>query len=93
MSGDAKDLRKCRYCPAMIRWGVTSPGGKPVPLDPKPIKVWIHVTEPARSDPNEPRLRLVSGWVSHHATCAGVDQARADVAAKRTAELMRGRGR
>ncbi len=88
-----EDLRQCRYCPQKILWGVTAERGNAVPLDPKPVKIWIHATEPGRVDPGEPRLRLVSGYVPHHATCAGVDEARADVEKKRAAQTQKNRRR
>lgn len=94
MSGGlAADLRKCRYCPEKIKWGISSRSGKAVPLNAEPVRVWVPTTEPGRGDPNEPRLELRMGWVSHFATCSGADKARDDVATKRAAELeKRGRG-
>lgn len=87
---DEAVLRQCNYCPKRIRWGVTNKG-KSVPLDPNPVKLWIHEHEPGRRDQTEPRLRLVWGFTPHHATCTGVDQAKADARKKRDAELERRR--
>ncbi len=85
------ELRQCNYCPNMILWGTTVGNGRAVPLDPTPIKIYVHATDPGRHDPNEPRVRMVWGFVPHHATCSGVDQARADVEKKRAAELEKRR--
>ena len=90
MSTTGSDLRKCRYCSAMIKWGVAASSGKPVPLDSKPVRVWVS-TNPGRTDPSEPRLEVRTGWIAHFATCSGADQARADVEKKRALEVEKRR--
>ena len=87
----ASDLRKCRYCPAMIKWGISSRSGKTIPLNAEPVRVWVSTTETRRQDPNEPRLELRVGWISHFATCSGADKARADVENKRALEAEKRR--
>lgn len=79
------DSRPCKYCDQPIRWGVTA-RGRAVPLDDKPVKVYVPSREVRRQDPSEPRLEMVTGYVPHHATCAGVERARADVQERRDAE-------
>ncbi len=73
--------RPCKYCSLEIVWGSTEKG-RPIPLDRKPVRVMVHVNGPGRIDSDEPKLKSVVGWVPHHSTCTGVDQARADKAAR-----------
>ena len=74
---------KCKYCPAMIRWAVTVKG-RMIPLDPDPLKVFVRVSAPERSDREEPKVRLVSGYTTHYATCPAAAKARADAAERRS---------
>jgi hypothetical protein len=73
--------RPCKYCSEEIAWGSTEKG-RPIPLDKKPVRVMVNANEPGRVDDDEPKLKSVMGWVPHHSTCTGVDQARADKAAR-----------
>ncbi len=79
------ERRPCKYCEKPIRWGVTA-RGRAVPLDDKPVKVFVPSRDSLRQDPSEPRLDLVTGYVAHHATCSGIAEARADAQEKRDAE-------
>ncbi len=82
--------RPCKYCSEDIVWGSTEKG-RPIPLDKKPVRVMVDVNESGRVDDDEPKLKSVRGWVPHHSTCTGVDQARSDKAA-RDRELAGDRG-
>ncbi len=73
--------RPCKYCSEDIVWGSTEKG-RPIPLDHKPVRVMVSVNASGRIDDDEPKLKSVLGWVPHHSTCVGVDQARADKATR-----------
>ncbi len=75
--------KKCKYCPAILFWAASAKSGKMVPLERKPIKIWIPTGDAARRDEQEPRVELKWGYVNHFETCPGADQARADAEAKR----------
>ena len=76
--------RPCRYCEVEIFWATAEKSGKAVPLEVKPIKIWVRSQEHGeRVDPVEPKVVQRQGFRNHFETCPGADQARKDAATKR----------
>jgi hypothetical protein len=88
---------RCRYCPAPLLWATSHSSGKPLPLDPPEVEPevgkrivaynpasgrGVMVTARNIDDCGKWAAKGVTFHVSHWATCAGRDQARAEYDAK-----------
>lgn len=70
----------CKYCDKRIIWARGSRGGNvPVSADSKEKRILLEIL-----GPDDVRAHVRDTYLPHHADCAGVEQARADKAAKET---------
>lgn len=76
-------MTKCRYCPAEIMFAVNDKSGKRMPLDPVPspngtimLEFPVGQKEPIATVVKEPEKATCALYVSHFATCQGVQKAR-----------------
>lgn len=66
MSPAAEGAHKCKGCGADILWGITTEGGRHIPLDAKAEKRFILVS---RGEDEVPAALMRDTYISHFATC------------------------